>query len=414
MKNNIISAIQNQLRVNPTIFKQIAKRIVLSKLEKMNQGLVQIVDGHEIYQFGNPEVTSVKAVITVRDVSFYSSLAFGGSVGVGESYVRGDWDCNDLTSLVRVVLMNRNVLDRFDSGASSFSGVFNRLFHWLNKNTINGSRNNIAAHYDIGNDLFKLMLDKRMMYSSAVFPADDSDLDTAATYKLERICQKLNLTDSDELLEIGTGWGGFAIYAARNYGCHVTTTTISQEQYSYASEQIKLEGLQDKITLLLDDYRDLQGQYDKLVSIEMIEAVGLDNMDVYFSQCSNLLKPGGLMCLQSITIEDQRYEQAKKEVDFIQKYIFPGGSLPSITAISNSVTRSTSMVMLDLDDIGLHYANTIRHWRERFFKNEMQVYKLGYSESFVRLWEFYLCYCEGGFTERSISTIHVLMRKSAY
>jgi len=334
MKNNIVTPIKNRSKTRPRLLNQLAKRIVLSKLENMNTGLMQIVDDGHIFEFGNPASSELKATITVRDSSFYSSLAFGGSVGVGEAYVRGDWDCNDLTTLVRQILINRDVLDNVDKGSSSFSAIMNKCFHWLNKNTRTGSQRNISAHYDIGNDLFELMLDKTMMYSSAVYPDSEASLEEASIYKMEKLCQKLELSEQDHLLEIGTGWGGLAIYAATNFGCSVTTTTISQQQHDYAQKLIEEKGLQDKITLLLEDYRDLQGQYDKLVSVEMIEAVGLEHLNVYFEKCSSLLKPEGLMCIQAITIQDQRYEQAKNEVDFIQKYIFPGGSLPSITAIS--------------------------------------------------------------------------------
>ena len=414
MKNNIVTSIQNQTKTKPRLLNQLAKRIVLSKLENMNTGLLQIVDEGQIFQFGEPDLSDLKSTITVRDASFYSSLAFGGSVGVGEAYVRGDWDCNDLTTLVRLFLINRDVVDDVDKGSSSFSAIMNKGFHWLNKNTPTGSQRNISAHYDIGNDLFELMLDSTMMYSSAVYADSESSLEEASLNKMHRLCQKLELSEQDHLLEIGTGWGGLAIYAATQYGCRVTTTTISKQQYDYTKQLIIEKGLQDRITLLLEDYRDLQGQYDKLVSVEMIEAVGLEHLDVYFEKCSSLLKSDGLMCLQAITIQDQRYEQAKNEVDFIQKYIFPGGSLPSITAISQALTRATDMSVYNIDDIGLHYARTLRDWRERFFQYENKVRKLGYDESFIRLWEFYLCYCEGGFLERSISTVQAVISKPAY
>lgn len=414
MKSNIVSSIQSQVKTKPRLLNQLAKRIVLSKLESMNKGLLQIIDDDQIYEFGEPDKNDIKAKITVRDTSFYASLAFGGSVGVGEAYIRGDWDCNDLTSLVRLFLINRDVLDNVDKGVSSINGLINKCFHWLNKNTHQGSRRNIAAHYDIGNDLFKLMLDPTMMYSAAIYPEADSILEEASVNKMETLCQKLELTEDDHLLEIGTGWGGFAVYAASKYGCDVTTTTISNEQYHYAKQLIQDNNLEDKITLLKEDYRDLEGQFDKLVSIEMIEAVGLNHLDVYFDKCSSLLKPEGLMCIQTITIQDQRFEQAKNEVDFIQKYIFPGGSLPSVTAITQSLTRVTDMCVYELNDIGRHYARTLHDWRERFFKQENIVRNLGYDESFIRLWEFYLCYCEGGFLERSISTVHIVINKPYY
>ena len=414
MKNNIVTSMQSQIKSKPRLLNQLAKRIVLSKLENMNSGLLQIVDDGHVFQFGDPDLSGLKSTITVRDPSFYSSLAFGGSVGVGEAYVRGDWDCNDLTTLVRLFLINRDVVDDVDKGSSSFSAIMNKCLHWFNKNTRTGSRRNISAHYDIGNDLFELMLDTTMMYSSAVYPDSGSSLEEASVNKMQKLCEKLELSEQDHLLEIGTGWGGLAIYAASHYGCRVTTTTISKQQYDYTLQLIKEKGLQDKIKLLLEDYRDLHGQYDKLVSVEMIEAVGLEQLDIYFEKCSSLLKPEGLMCLQAITIQDQRYEQAKNEVDFIQKYIFPGGSLPSITAISQALTRATDMSIYDVDDIGLHYAWTLRDWRERLFKYENKIKKLGYDESFMRLWEFYLCYCEGGFMERSISTVQAVISKPLY
>jgi len=414
MRVNIIPSVQNQQKMGSRLLNQLAKRIVLSKLEALSEGILQIIDGDHIYQFGSSDLDTLKATITVRDASFYSFLAFGGSVGSGEAYYKGIWDCDNLTQLVRIFVVNRHVLDNVDRGFNGLTSVFNRFFHWLNANTRYGSRRNISAHYDIGNDLFKLMLDSSMMYSSAVYPEEQSTLEEAAVYKMDRLCQKLQLEEDDHLLEIGTGWGGLAIHAAKNYGCYVTTTTISQQQYEYANQAIKEHGLENKITLLLQDYRDLDGQYDKLVSVEMIEAVGLNNMDTYFNKCSNLLKENGLMCLQAITIEDQRYEQAKREVDFIQKYIFPGGSLPSITAMSNSITKSTNFQIYDIEDIGLHYARTLRDWRERFFKHESHVYKLGYNEAFVRLWEFYLCYCEGAFDGRAISTVHMVLSKLKY
>jgi len=414
MKNNIVTSIHHQIKSKPRLLNQLAKRIVLSKLDNMDTGLLQIVDEGHMFQFGDPALSDLKAIITVRDASFYSSLAFGGSVGVGEAYVRGDWDCNDLTTLVRLFLINRDVVDDVDKGSSSISAIMNKCFHWLNKNTRTGSKRNISAHYDIGNKLFELMLDNTMMYSSAVYTDAESSLEQASINKMRRLCDKLELTEQDHLLEIGTGWGGLAIYAASQYGCRVTTTTISQQQYDYAYQLIKQNGLQDRITLLLEDYRDLHGQYDKLVSVEMIEAVGLEHLDVYFAKCSSLLKPEGLMCLQSITIQDQRFEQAKKEVDFIQKYIFPGGSLPSITAISQALTNSTDMSIYDIDDIGRHYARTLADWRERFFQNENKLKKIGYDDSFIRLWEFYLCYCEGGFMERSISTVQAVFSKPSY
>ena len=250
-----------------------------------------------------------------------------------------------------------------------------------------------------------------MMYSAAIFESIDCSLQAASLKKLKIICDKLDLKPTDHVVEIGTGWGGFAIYAAKNYGCKVTTTTISQQQYDEAKLRVKAENLEDKITLLLNDYRDLQGQFDKLVSIEMIEAVGHQFYDIYFAKVSSLLKPDGLALIQAITIADQRFEAAKNSVDFIQRYIFPGSNIPSNTAMLQSITKTTDMRLFDCEDIGPHYATTLRKWRENFFANIVHVRQLGYSEEFIRMWEFYLCYCEGGFAERALGDVHLLLAK---
>ncbi len=413
MKSSIIPQSQTQPREQPRLIDQLAKRGVFSLLNRLHTGHLQLVDGQQRYDFGQ-QGSAPKAVVTVRNPNFYSSIAFAGSVGAGEAYFHGDWDCDNLTSLVRILVINRSVLDSMDSGIGKLMAPLNKLLHWLNRNSRDGSQRNIAAHYDIGNSLFELMLDSNMMYSSAVYTEQYNTLELAATHKLDVICQKLNLNQNDRVIEIGTGWGGFAIHAARHYGCHITTTTISQQQYNYARQRIKQLGLEHKITLLQQDYRDLNGQYDKLISIEMIEAVGQENLDSYFTKCCTLLKADGIMCIQAITIADQRYSQALKEVDFIQKYIFPGGSLPSITAMAQSLTRSTDMMIYQLDDIGDDYARTLRDWRDRFFQHESQIRELGYNEAFIRLWEFYLCYCEGGFMERAISTVHLLATRPGF
>jgi cyclopropane-fatty-acyl-phospholipid synthase len=298
-----------------------------------------------------------------------------------------------------------------DSSLSRLQAPIFKSIHWLNRNTREGSRRNISAHYDLGNDMFRLFLDDNMMYSSAIYPDSHSSLEEAAEFKLERICQKLELTENDHVLEIGTGWGGFALYAAKNYGCRITTTTISKEQYELAKKRVESEGLQDKITLLLRDYRDLNGQFDKLVSIEMIEAIGHQYINTYFKKCSELLKPEGMMLIQAITIADQRYKAALKEVDFIKRYIFPGCFIPSNTAMQNAITESTDMRVQDLEDIGFHYARTLHDWQKRFFANIEKVKALGYPDEFIRLWEFYLCYCEGGFAERATSNVQLLLVK---
>ena len=296
-----------------------------------------------------------------------------------------------------------------DTGVSALTRPLQKLVHLLNRNTHSGSRRNIAAHYDLGNEFYELWLDRKMMYSCAYFETPETSLEYASTAKLDRICRKLDLQATDSVIEIGTGWGGMAIHAAKNYGCHVTTTTISREQYEYANEAIRREGLEDRITLLFKDYRDLEGCFDKLVSIEMIEAVGHKYHDTFFRKCCDLLKPDGRMLLQAITITDQRYDDYKNGVDFINRYIFPGGCLTSVTDMARSMTNCTDMRVIHLEDIGPHYATTLRHWRGRFFAGIDKVRKMGYSDTFIRMWQYYLCYCESAFIERAIGDVQMLM-----
>jgi len=397
---------------NSSFIDKLAKRGFLARMANIIQGEVVIQDGDEIKCFGQvTESLSGSVVITVNDPQFYSDIAFGGSVGAGESYFQGRWECNDLTSLVRIMLVNRSVLDDMDSTFSRVREPLYRALHWLNRNTKKGSRKNIEAHYDLGNELFKLFLDKNMMYSCAVYEQSHYDLEQASYAKLERICHKLELKASDHVVEIGTGWGGFAIHAAQHYGCHVTTTTISSEQYAYAMQRVTEAGLTDKITVLCKDYRELEGCYDKLVSIEMIEAIGHQYLPTYFRQCSHLLKPDGMMLLQAITIVDQRYKSALRSSDFIKQYIFPGSFIPSVSAMVDTTTNYTDMRLFHLEDIGPHYATTLKHWRERFLEKLDDVRALGYPEAFIRMWEFYLCYCEGGFKEQVIGNVHMLLVK---
>ena len=391
---------------------RMARRLVHAQLARICYGEIVIREDENEYYFG--QVTNecpIRVHIEVRHSSVWSDVAFGGSSGSGEAYIKGSWSCNNLLGLVRIFLRNRNVLEQIDSRMTRLRAPLHRMLHWLSRNTRKGSRRNISAHYDLGNDLFELFLDPTMMYSCAYYTTPDSRLDEAAVAKLDRICQKLELKPEDHLLEIGTGWGGFAIHAAKHYGCRVTTTTISRQQYELAQQRILREGMEDHITLLFEDYRDLTGQYDKLVSIEMIEAIGHQYLDTYFQKCSSLLKPNGVMLLQAITITDQRYESALREVDYIKKFIFPGGFLPSIAAMCRSIARVTDMKLFHMDDIGPHYARTLADWRQRFFDRIDEVRALGYSDAFIRMWEFYLCYCEGGFEERDIGTVQMLLTK---
>lgn len=349
--------------------------------------------------------------ITVHHPSFYRCVAANGSVGAAESFMDGAWVCNDLVGLVRLLVRNRDLLDGMETGTARVGGWLMRGLHALRRNTREGARRNIAAHYDLGNEFFKLFLSEDLMYSSALFAGADDTLEVASTRKLDAICRKLRLTAADRVVEIGTGWGGFALHAARHYGCHVTTTTISREQHALASQRVADAGLGERITLVLEDYRDLQGQYDKLVSIEMIEAIGAPYLGTYFDKLGQLLKPDGLALIQAITIEDHRYAQALRAVDFIKRYVFPGTFIPSIQAILTAKSRSCDLALVHLEDFGASYARTLHVWRERFFARLPQVRAQGFDEHFLRLWDFYLAYCEGGFRERSIGVAHLLFAK---
>jgi cyclopropane-fatty-acyl-phospholipid synthase len=394
------------------VFRDHAKRVLLKQLEKLQHGELILNEGSEQHIFGHQDQRLPKAIaINVHDRSFYTGVLLNGAVGGGESFIKGCWSCEDLTGLVEMFLCNRQYLEATGPGFRWLSKPMQALHQFMRRNTLKGSRRNIEAHYDLGNELFELFLDETMMYSCGIFHNENATLAEASEAKLERICQKLQLKRSDHLLEIGTGWGGFALYAASHYGCRVTTTTISKKQHEYSTQRIRDAGLEDRVTVLFEDYRELQGSYDKLVSIEMIEAIGHRYFDTYFRKCTKLLKPDGMMLLQSITIADQRYPLAKKSTDFIQRFIFPGGCLPSVAALSDAIAKKTDMRIFHLEDIGPHYATTLKLWRERFFNNIEKVKQLGYPDRFVRMWAYYLCYCEGGFRQQSIGTVQMLLTK---
>jgi cyclopropane-fatty-acyl-phospholipid synthase len=401
---------QNLVAPRPRLIERLARKLVLRRFGNLNTGKLTFVDGDDTHRFGSPaDAPDLAATVTVTDQRFYSEVALGGAIGAAEAYMQGFWYCDNLTSLVRLLVRNRDVLENLDGGAARLSVPLRKLLHRVNRNTRRGSRKNISAHYDLGNEFFQLWLDETMMYSSAIFEHPEMSLYDASVAKLDRICQKLQLSPRDHLLEIGTGWGGFAIHAATHYGCRVTTTTISREQFELAQQRVAAAGLGDRITLLLQDYRDLEGQYDKLVSIEMIEAVGPEFVETYFEKCATLLKPHGMMVLQAITIADQRYHAALKSVDFIQRYIFPGGFLPSVTAMLGAITRASDLRLFHLEDIGAHYAQTLHSWRTRFFAQIKRVRALGYSDAFLRMWEYYYCYCEGAFLERAIGNVQMVL-----
>lgn len=412
MKSSSLTPTKDSVRTGNGIGASFLRMAVMRQLGQLRNGALEVVDGNERQLFGDA-MASLRAELHIHNDAIWGMVASNGSIGAGEAYIHGYWTSPDLTAVVRVFVSNLEVLDAMEGGLATLSRPFIKALHWVNRNTRSGSRKNIAAHYDLGNDMFEQFLDPTMMYSAAQFLTPQDTLEQAQLNKLERICQKLELKPEDHLLEIGTGWGSMAIYAAIHYGCKVTTTTLSQEQYDYAAERINRHRLQSKITLLLEDYRDLQGRYDKLVSIEMIEAVGHKFLPEYFAQCARLLKDDGLMLLQAITIRDQRYEQAKNNVDFIQRYIFPGGALPSVSKMLDVICKHTDMNLHHMEDFGLHYAKTLRMWHDNLHQARHNLEQLGYDEYFYRMWEFYLCYCEGGFIERTIGTAQLLMAKPA-
>lgn len=392
-----------------------ARSMILKHLGTMQRGQLVIKENGEKTVYGDQsDNVELVAELTIVDIDTYSALALNGVIGAGESYMEGHWTSPDLVKVIRFFVINMQTLDAMDGERTWLSRMGMWLLDRVNRNTIARAQKNISAHYDLGNDFFSLFLDQTMMYSSAVFADEKISLYEASNAKLETICQQLKLNADDHLVEIGTGWGGMAIYAAQNYGCRVTTTTISQEQFDFATKRVNDLGLNDQVTVLMQDYRKLTGRYDKLVSIEMIEAVGRQYFSEYFSRCADLLKPDGLMLIQAITIADQRYDQATKAVDFIQRYIFPGGCLPSVNIIGHHVASNTDMMIISLSDIGRDYAITLERWREQFLEKLETVRSQGFDERFIRMWEYYLCYCEGGFRERVISTAQIVMAKPDY
>ena len=393
----------------------IAEYFVKKLLSQIQLGRLELQDGQQVLTAGSAEgAINLTAKLQVHSQKLYARVLHRGSIGAGESFMLGEWTTNDLVALLRIFIRNRELLFGIDGGIAKLNQIFWRFLDHFKRNTAEQSTLNISAHYDLGNDFFKLFLDHSLMYSSAIFENPNMDLEAAAQHKLAVICEGLKLQSHHRVIEIGTGWGGFAIYAAQHYGCHVTTTTISAEQYQYAKVQIEALGLQDKITLLQQDYRALSGQYDRLVSIEMIEAVGYDFVDQFVRQCSNLLTPNGKACIQAIIRADQHYDRVHKEVDFIKKYIFPGGCLLSVEYLLRQAAAHTDLRLFHLRDIGYDYAKTLAIWRQRFLQKLDSVRALGFNEPFMRMWEFYLAYCEAGFLERYISVVQLNFVKPYY
>ncbi|MBP1037679.1 class I SAM-dependent methyltransferase [Serratia fonticola] len=385
---------------------RIARWLLFRLLSGIREGSLTVREGQQTLHFGD-ESSALRAEVQILAPGVYWRLLTGGSLAAAESWMEGEWETHQLTPLLQILALNGKILGRLESGFRLLGNPMERLRHWTRRNYRKQARENISAHYDLGNEFYAHFLDEELLYSSALFTADDQALSQAQQAKMARLCEQLALTASDHLLEIGTGWGAMAEYAARHYGCRVTTTTLSQEQYTWATERIARAGLQDRVQVLLCDYRDLTGEFDKLVSVEMIEAVGKRYLPDFFRTCQARLRPGGKMAIQAITIQDQRYRDYSKSVDFIQRYIFPGGFLPSITAMSELMTRHTDFVVRNLFDMGPDYARTLAHWRQRFLHAWQDIEKLGFDERFRRMWLYYFGYCEAGFNARTISVVQL-------
>jgi cyclopropane-fatty-acyl-phospholipid synthase len=388
-----------------------AQALMLRALEGIRSGHLELHLPEGTRSFGDP-ASSLKAVATIHDPRTFRLGALRGEVGLGEAYVEGLWSSPDPVAVVRLAVRNMAAFDGHSGPIAWLGKAFTRLRHLRRANTREGSRQNIAAHYDLGNDFYRLWLDESMAYSCAFFSRPDAGLDEAQGAKFERICRRLRLTPADHLLEIGTGWGGFALHAASRHGCRVTTTTISREQFAYATEMIRQAGLADRVTVLLKDYRDLEGGYDKAVSIEMFEAVGLQHYDAYFAAVDRLLKPGGSFLIQTITMNERRFSDYIRSTDWIQQYVFPGAELASLSRIQTSLTRATDLSVFFLEDMGPHYARTLELWRARFHQHIEQVQALGFDARFQRLWDWYLASCEGAFRERYIGVVQMLIAKN--
>jgi cyclopropane-fatty-acyl-phospholipid synthase len=392
-----------------TLLDRVAKRAVLHRMSRIAHGRLTVRCGGVSHDFGSGGAPA--ATMIVEDRAFFRSLALRGHIGAAESYVRGEWDSPELSDVMRLFARNREALDGLERGWARLARPALAALRLWNRNTRRGSARNIQAHYDLGNEFFAAFLDETMTYSCGIFESGRASLRDASVAKYDRICRKLELGPSDHVIEIGSGWGGFAVHAASTYGCRVTTTTISREQHRLAGERVAEAGLKDRVTVLLRDYRDLEGEYDKLVSIEMIEAVGHQYLGEYFEKCASLLAPDGLAAIQAITVQDSWYDPKQRQVDFIKRYIFPGGQLPSVGAICNALACGTDLRLTHLEDLTANYVLTLARWREAFRGHWRRIRGLGYPEPFLRLWELYLSACEGWFAERAIGVAQIALAK---
>ena len=398
-----------------------ARRTVLNKFSSLAGGRIHLVEGEKKKSFGTCDQDDLQATVAVSDPAFFRKVLVGGTIGSAESYIDNDWGCDDLTGLIRIMIRNMDSVTAMEKRWSRLRSIYHRYRHLGRKNTVEGSRRNIHEHYDLGNKFYQLFLDPTLNYSAGIFdqslsnklfPEATSPMHAASLVKMRHICERLQLKPEHSVIEIGTGWGAMAIFMAEHYGCHVTTTTISQEQHRHATAAVKSKGLEDRVTVLKQDYRDLEGKFDRLVSIEMIEAVGHQFLDTYFAKCDSLLKDNGAMLIQAIAIGQQNEEAYRKGVDFIRAYVFPGGCLPSIGSVSAAIGKSTTLRMIGLEDISQHYADTLGHWRVEFLAKLEEVRSLGFDDAFIRLWHFYLCYCEAAFAERRCNSLQILFAKN--
>ena len=399
--------------ISVSIKRGFYEKVVISLLSKMKLGNLELtLPSGELLVFGNG-VGNVNANITITTPKFFRRCVLYGDIGFGEGYVDGDWETDNIVNVIKWVILNIENAPTVSGSTTKTVSLnllkfFNKIYHFTRLNSVSGSKENIAAHYDLNNNFFALFLDPTITYSSAYFKEEGMSLQQAQIEKYDRLCKQLNLKPSDHVLEIGTGWGGNAIYIAKNYGCRVTTATISEEQFKLATARVEEENLQEKVTVLLKDYRFIEGQFDKIVSIEMLEAVGHKFLDIYFKKCDELLKKNGILALQVITCPDSRYESLRNGVDWIQKHIFPGSLLPSVAAINKAINNTCDLTLVDLKDIGLDYARTLAIWKEQFNKKLDEVKNLGFDEQFIRKWNYYLSYCEGAFEMRNINTMQLV------
>ena len=408
------STIQTTTSKPATVLERISRTLILKSLSSLSYGQIKISEGVELTTFGTSRPGEPKATIVIKSPRMWERIVFGGTLGAAESYMDGDWSADHLVDVIRIFCGNRETMSGMDGGLALIKWPILKAYHLLRRDTVAGAKKNIAAHYDLGDDFFATWLDPTMTYSCGIFPSANATMHSASLHKIQTLCEKLVLKPTDHLLEIGTGWGAFALFAAANYGCKVTTTTISKNQFQHVRAEVQKLNLSHLIDVQFCDYRNLTGTYDKIISVEMIEAVGHSYFDTYFAKVSRLLKPDGLAAIQAITIRDQFYDNAVKNVDFIQRYIFPGSTIPSIARMLDCVRDNTDMTLENLEDYTPHYARTIHAWREKFWQEEQTLRTLGCSDAMMRMWDYYFAYCEGGFHEHVIGMVQMVFSKPKY